>query len=258
MKKVTAESARAYVADADLPAAPPRMRGDPAPTATLALEAGRAQAAVVGSEVVSFAADVAPEWRQDLIHSSLLAQLVAKKRVPDASRIFERYDAHFDVLKNVGWVMLKEDFAIYTESGQNFEAHKAIVNVAAMLLGPATSSLALVTGTLDALHSMDASSPWITLFSRESQSAQTASFQISLAETAADGGIVVSLMAFGLEARTGMTQVLFFKARASEATLRHCSAKVTIDTHVLASAREGLKQRLAAHTNRYIMALPEI
>jgi hypothetical protein len=258
MSKVTADSARAYVAGAPLPDPPPRMRGDPAPTATLALEAGRAQAAVVGSEVLSFAADVAPEWRQDLIHSSLLAQLVAKKKVPEPSRVFERYDAYFDVLKNVGWVVLKEDFAIYVEDGQNFEAHGAILKVAQMLLGPSAPALALVSGTLNALHSMDESSPWITLFARESQSAQTASFQVSVAESTPEGGIVVALMAFGLDARTELKQVLFFRARASEATLRHCSASVTIDTHVLASAREALKQRLAQHANRYIMALPDL
>ena len=257
MSKVTSESARAYVAGAALPDAPPVMRGDQAPTATLALEAGRAQAAVVGSEVLSFAADVAPEWRQDLIHSSLLAQLVAKKKVPDPGRVFERYDAYFDVLKNVGWVVLKEDFAIYTEDGQNFEAHSAILKVAEMLLGPSASSLALVSGTLNALHSMDQSSPWITLFARESQTAQTASFQISVAEATPEGGIVVALMAFGLDARTELKQVLFFRARASDATLRHCSASVTIDTHVLASARETLKTRLAQHANRYILQLPD-
>jgi len=144
-KPVDIIRSRQFVRSAVLPPAPARRRGD-GDAVDQALQAGKAQAAAVGSEQVSFATHVAPQWRQYLI----------------------------------------------------------------------TCSLALVKTTLDALSSMDQHSPFITLFSRESQQAQAVRFQISLAEQSANGGLTVALMAFGLEAKTTLTQVLYFKSLASQ------------------------------------------
>jgi hypothetical protein len=44
---------------------------------------------VVGSELVSFATNVAPQWRQNLIDRSLFAQLQAKAEVADPTGIFD-------------------------------------------------------------------------------------------------------------------------------------------------------------------------
>jgi len=121
---------------------------------------------------------------------------------------------------------------------------------------PAASSLALVKNTLDALASMDQSSPFITLFSQESQQASAARFQISLAEQSADGGLTVALMAFGLEAQTTLTQVLFFKSLASQATLRHCSGKVSVNTPLLEALRSDLADQLKDHARSFVRRLP--
>lgn len=121
---------------------------------------------------------------------------------------------------------------------------------------PSTGSLALVQTTLDALSSMGANSPFIALFSRESQQAQAARFQTSLAEQSADGGLTVALRAFGLEAKTTLTQVLFFKSLASQATLRHGSAKVSINTPLLEALRPDLSEQWKEHSRSFIRKLP--
>jgi len=244
--------ARSFVEHAALPAPPVLERGA---TTALALESGRQQAAVVGSDLVSFATGVAPEWRNDLINCSLFAQLFAKAQVPDSSRIFDWYEAYFNALQQLGWMVQDQGFAIYVESSQNFSAHEAILKVADALLMPAASSLALVRTTLEALKGLGEDSPFITLYNRESQQARAARFQISLAEQSGDG-LVVALMAFGLEAKTTLTQVLFFKSLAAQATLRHCSGKVSINTELLAELRPELKKKLKAHASGFIRQLP--
>lgn len=252
------DRARSYVEALALPE--PRRTRDMAEQAVtpMAFDTARNQAAVVGSDIVSFMSGVTPERRQDIVNSSLLAQLAAKKKVTDPTRVYDWYEAYFDVLMNIGWVVQDKGFAEYHEESQNFSAHEAIMKVAAMLLGPNTAALAVVATTLDALHSMDAGSPWITLFSRESQSADTARFQISLAEQTADGQFLVSLMAFGLKATSSITQVLFFKTTRSAATLRHCSGKVTINVPVLEAVRPAMTAKLAAFANDYVKSLPDL
>jgi len=103
---------------------------------------------------------------------------------------------------------------------------------------------------------MDANSPCITRFSRESQQAQAARLQISLTEQSADGGPTVALMAFGLEAKTALTLALFFKSPASQATLRPCSGKLSINTPLLEALRPDLPEQLKEHSRSRIRKLP--
>lgn len=249
--------ARRYVEHAEIPQT--RAGYDEAvDVAGTSFDAAKNQATVVGSDVIAFVRGVAAERRDAIVNSSLLAQLVAKKKVGDPGRLYDWYDAYFEVLTNVGWVLQDRSFAEYHERADNFEAHKAVLEVATMLLAGAPAALQLVTTTLKALHSMDQSRPWITIFNRESQTARTARFQISLVEQDADGQFLVSLMAFGLEAKAAITQVLFFRARTSEATLRHYSGKVTINTTVLDGIRDSMKAKLLGHARNYVSALPDL
>lgn len=130
--------------------------------------------------------------------------------------------------------------------------------MATALLAGSPGALALVKTTLKALEQMSVESPWITLFNRESQSANTARFQVSLVETDEHGQLLISLMAFGLKAETTLTQVLFFKFHANQVTLQHHSGKVTINAPVLASVREQVAGKLIAYTTEFVKALPEL
>jgi hypothetical protein len=259
------ERARRFVEEAEIPETPAfrakaaaRETRGPSETVTATLETGKNQAAVVGSDVISFVSGVTAERREAIINSALLAQLVAQKKVSNPDEVYEWYDAYFDVLTHLGWVVQDRSFAEYHENSQNFEAHKAILAVATALLGAAPAALALVKTTIDALHSMDESTPWITIFNRESQTAKNARFQISLVEQEEQGQFFVSLMAFGLEAKSRITQVLFFKARANEATLRHYSGRVTINTDVLDAIRGQVKAKLTGVASDYISTLPDL
>jgi hypothetical protein len=100
------------------------------------------------------------------------------------------------VLTHVGWVIQDHNFSEYIEPRRDFEANEAIMKIAASLLGPSAATLEVISATLEALKSMKEDSPWIRLFKRESQSAQSARFQVTLAEERDDGQFLISLMAF--------------------------------------------------------------
>jgi len=256
MSSDSVANARRFVEALRLRPTPRAGDAPPQSAVDLALDAAKDQAAVVGSDVISFVSGVTAERRAAIIDSSLLAQLVAKKTVGDPSRIDDWYDAYFEVLTNIGWLVQDRSFAEYREQHSYLDAHQAILAVATALLGTAPAALALVKATLDALRSMDADSPWITIFSRECQAARTARFQISLAEQDPNGQFFVTLMAFGLEATSTVTQVLFFRASASEATLRHFSGRVTISTDVLDGVRDAIRAKLAGVAADYVRLLP--
>jgi hypothetical protein len=234
-KKITPQSAREFLSSVKLPS-PTRARGGVEGVREIIdFNAQKNQAMVVASDIVSFVKGVSSERRQDIVNASLLAQLVANKKVPDKSNIIEWYNAYFDVLEN-----------------------EAILKVASVFLGAAPAALAVVISTLEALKSMDSSKSWMTIFDRESKHVKTGHFQIALAEQGDNDQFFVSLMAFSLKAESTITQILFFKIRNDGVELKKCSGKVTINDEVLSSIRDQVKQKITAHSNDYIAKLPDL
>jgi hypothetical protein len=251
--------ARNFVSSARLPAPPALARGAATPSPIL-FDATKDQAAIVGSEVLAFVEGVTAQQRQDVSNAALLAQLVAKRKVPSPQTetdIRAWYEAYFDALSNIGFAVQEQDFTRYEQKGRSFEVHEAILEVAATLLGGAPAALVLVTTTLKALQKMSKDSPWITLFDRESQSANTAKFQISAVESDGKRGFLLSTMAFGLDAKSAVTQVLFFKYHSDDVTLFHQDGRISINEDVLASVREPIAAKLAGFANDFIKALPD-
>lgn len=250
-----------FVAEATIPAPRVRrgdaLRGDTRDTVADSFKTAKDQAAVVGPEVISFVSGVTPERREAIVNSSLLAQLYANTKVSDRDNIDDWYQAYFYALTKLGWVIQENNLVQYHEGSDDFEAHRAILAVATTLLGPASTALAIVTSTINALGSINEGTPWFTIFHRESQAARTARFQIGLASQETDGQFFVSLMAFGLQARAKVTQVLFFRAKSSEATLRHRSSRITINTTVLDAASGPMKQKLIGQAEDFVRTLPD-
>jgi hypothetical protein len=213
------------------------------------------QAMVVGSEVLSFVKGVSIERRQDIVNCALLAQLAANHKVNSETDIFSWYDTYFDVLTNLGWVIQDKGFSSYEEKANGLETHEAILKVAAVLMGAAPTALAVVISTIEAMKSMNKDNPWITIFDRETRKSTTAKFQIALVEEESSGQFMVSLMAFGLNAKSTLIQILFFKIRSAEVSLKHCSGKVTINEDVLTGTREKIRVKLIGHTSEMIDAI---
>jgi hypothetical protein len=251
-----AVAARTFVDSVDLKdLKPPHLFAAAEP---IDYDAIKNQTMVVGADVVSFVKGVTAESRQDIANSALLAQLVAKKKVPDSTKVYDWYREYFNALTNVGWVIQDEGFTQYSTSSDDADVNSAILSVAGTLLGPGVGALALIKSVLDALKSSSADSPWIELFNRESKHANAAKFQITLADKSADDELRVTLLAFGLEADTTITQVLFFKFHSTRATLKKYSGIVTVDSTVLAAVREQIAEKLSAFTSNYIKQLPDL
>jgi hypothetical protein len=257
MSSTSPAEALEFVRAAELPP-PPEDAPALESVAEFNFDKAKDQAMVIGSDIVSFVKGVTEERRRDIANSALLAQLIANKAISEATNIIGWYDAYFTTLTKIGWVIQSKQFVKHAEHGENFSAHEAIITVATTLLGAAPAALAVVKTTLNALKSMDKNSPWITLFNRESQRASSARFQVTLAEQEEGGQFLVTLMAFTLQAKAEVTQVLFFKFRANEVELKHSSGKVTISATVLTAIRDAVEEKLASIATKYIKGLPDL
>ena len=257
--QVDVDGVREFVKSCELPDAPP-VRFDLAKDPPSPFDIAKEQASVVGSDVIAFSKGVTADTRADIQNAVLLAQLVAKKSMSEPKTLSDVgawYDSYFDTLSRLGFVLQDKALAEYRSSSDTFEAHESILEIAGALLAGSPGALVLVKKTLEALQKMSADSPFITLFHRESQSANTGRFQVSLVESDV-AGVLLTLIAFGLEARASVTQVLFFKFHKNDVTLRHNSGKVSINEALLAGVRPQVSAKIVAFTNDFIERLPDL
>jgi hypothetical protein len=252
------DAARAYISGIDLPEPFVIAQDLDGEDLEHPFDAVKDQASVVGQDVIAFTSGTEVELRKAISSSSLLAQMVADRRVPDKKKIYDWYDAYFEVLRNVGWVVQDQGWAQYEEGGDGFEVHEKIAEVAAVLLGAAPAALAIVTSTLNALKGMNADSPFITLFNRETVHAEAARFQISVIEGADAENVLVSMIAFGIKAQRAITQVLFFKVKKNRAELRSNSSKVSINVDALRDLGPLIRDKVRGHQRDYIKNLPDL
>jgi hypothetical protein len=162
------------------------------------------------------------------------------------------YDEYFRSLTILGWAQSDTQFQDYRFSGKNAEAHKAIMKVIAVLLGPQAVALVVVKTALDALQSMKENSPWITLFEHYSKIEKFGRFQVATAQLDSNGLLQIALVGFQLEAKSKVSQVLFFKFSSSSTKLKYAAGKATIYEAALASERANIAKRLEAYRRAYV------
>ncbi len=259
MPVISPAISRAFIEGVKLPTAPSRVRARGLTDAPpIELKTTEAQSMVVGSGLIVAAEKVPVQTREDLINCTLFAQLAASAEVGDPKRISQWYTAYFRTLTALGWAQSDTQFEEYEFDSKNAEAHKAIIKVLTVLLGPQAAALMIVKTVLDALQSMNENAPWITLFDRQSKTGKSARFQVATAELDASGLLQTALVGFELEAKSTVTQVLFFKYASSSTRLKYAAGKATIYESALRDQREAIASRLAAYRTAYVgqVALP--
>jgi hypothetical protein len=234
------------------------LQQDAAAEAGEIFDKAKSQAQVVGAGVFSFAQGVTAEVREAISDSALLAQLVANKRVSAAQEPLNWFTAYSDVLQNVGWTLQEGSWVDYTAKGTAVEVHEKILEVMTVALGPSPAALAIIAATINALKGMKSDSPWITIFSRESQKAKIARFQIGLVEKEESSDVFVSLLACLIAANHNITQVLFFKFKDDKATFRANSAKVSINRPALTELGPSIRNKIRAYQADYLSTVLDV
>lgn len=218
----------------------------------------KSQAQIIGSGVFSFAQGVTAEVREAISDSALLAQLVANKKSSFEQDPLGWFKAYSDVLQNVGWTLQEGSWNDYSATGKAVEVHEQIIEVLTAALGPSAAALIVIKATMDALKAMKPDSPWITLFSHESQKARMARFQIGLVEKEENADVFVSLLACLIEAKNTLTQVLFFRFKDAKASFRANLAKVSINGPDLISLGPAMRNKVRAYQVDYLSSIVDL
>lgn len=252
-------AARAYVQSVDLSGIPRGLVAqDAAADAGEVFDAAKSQAQLVGSSLLSFAQGVDAGVREAISDSALLAQLVANKHASGQTEPLEWYAKYVEVLQYVGWITQGLAWSDYTTKGTGAEVHERIIEVLAVALGPGVTAAALVKSAIAALAAMKDGGSWFTIFSRESQHANIARFQVGLVEAGPNDDVFVSLLACLIKAKKDITQVLFFKLRQEQASFSAGSATVSINRPSLADLGPTIRKKVRAYQQDYLSSILDL
>ena len=233
-----AKSARAYLMSLELPE-PEASEFESAPDFTT-----QPQAVAVGSQLTEFTAAVSTDARSAISNTLLLAQLAANKAADQAADVFAWYAKYCAVLQGIGWQSQDLDFQGQTTTQQDLDVHKAIIPVVALALGPAAAAASIVLAVLKGLQDMNASSPWVTLFNKQSQHASGAKFQVTYVDSDGAGQPQLTLCCFAVEAQQTLTQVLFFKFSGQKVQLKQSTGKLGVTLERLNGDRAAIAGRV--------------
>jgi hypothetical protein len=223
-----------------------------APEATLS--DGKPQAIVVASNIVAFPSSTPLAVRNAVANWTLMAQLAASKAVPDKESVREWMEAYINVLLKSGWTIREDDSSETKEALYGSTMYDKILALVSVALGPVPTALAIVTAALQTLQSMNMDSPWITLFDRRGKSAKSVGFQIANCETDDSGSAALRGTEFIVDAHQTMTQVLFFKFTAHEASLYKRARTLTLSAKVIERLSAKVEDRVIDMASDGILA----
>jgi len=178
------------------------------------------QAFVDGNAAFAFTANVSAQHKQDIIAAMLFAQLASNAKVNKTQAPFTWFTQYISVLENIGYATISFAFNDQSLSGTTFQVEKQILSVMQAILASYPAELALVSALLDGLNS-DSSGP-IKIFSRESESANAATFQVQTVSEN-DGIMQAHFTGWALSVSKTVVNFLWFQFSTSGSSLQQGS-----------------------------------
>jgi len=207
-----------------------------------------ADAAVVGSNLLTFIEGVSRQNREDIMDSFLFATLVANKAFDPETQSTEWYASLYKVLSTVGWLSSSWSYERYQSNHQTFTMEEAGLEIiasaiaAAALPGPAAA--AMLTVAADALKALAAQEKPLGLFERQSKSHNGASFRIGACSEVANGTVNLAMGAINFQTSSKVTNVLFWEWNSTDVKTFRGEDNLVLNTRLYGQIREQIRQRL--------------
>lgn len=241
----------AFIRSLDLAATPPELASLEVVGPAAATD-GTQSGYVDAGSLVSFVAGVPLQHKQDVLNSTLLAQLAATAKFSREKQTMEWYDWYRTVLENVGWVIGNFSFNDYSSSGADFTADKVIIKI---LEAIATGNdLAVVAATMEALNSLPDEDPAVRIFETSSHTANDGAFQIA-AVAESDGVVVAKIGAFSFSTTQTVTRVLWFRFESGATKFAKGDEVINLDDLVYAQVRQIVIEKLGERAVSFVKEL---
>jgi hypothetical protein len=201
--------------------------------------------------IVSFVSSVNGQSREDILNSTLIAQLAANKKHPIEKNLKAWYDKYVEVLRNIGWVIENAEINRYEVKQSLYEVENVIIDILSASFGQ--NYIELIKKILESLKKMsEANDNRIKVFEKNTQSMSKGCFQISLV-TEENGAVSMKLGTFLITSKNKITKILFIKLKSDETKLEYASSQATLSSTIYSSAaRQAVIDKLNLDMQNYV------
>ncbi|KAJ8469586.1 hypothetical protein ONZ51_g8885 [Trametes cubensis] len=199
----------------------------------IAAAAASDSATVNGGATVSY---------DDVINSTLLAQLAADKKYPGRpmNKMKEWYDSYRDVLAQVGWAVQQFHMSEIGNSNSYGSVDKLVLELAAAYL--TGGELALFTKMITALKDTKNSGA-VKIFDSKAGYFNDASFQVGVASNSG-GNAMFKIGTYQYNSSDRITSVLFFTFGSSKVSFFAGNQTMVLNENVYAQVRQAVLDKL--------------
>ena len=205
------------------------------------VSAGNNESLVVAGSIVSFTENVGQQQREDVLNSTLFAQLAADvkyNRQQNQSGWYKYYD---DILQQIGYIFSSFNTPQRISTSGTFTVSNTAVNY---ISGSVTDAgLDLTKSALNALSKLPLADKAIALFDNRSTANTTSgTFQLLVCDQAPNGAVSIGIGAFYFKASKYEPRYLWTPWSKDSLTLFGFKETMTLDEQIY--PRDGIAKRL--------------
>jgi hypothetical protein len=203
--------------------------------------------------LVSFVSEVSQQAREDVLNSTLLAQLAANKQFDRWKNTTDWYKHYVLVLGKVGWVLQNFNFSEHNAHGASFEVDKVVLAILAAVASQ--NQILIVAETMAALKALGEKDGRVVLFENASSSLGSGNFQIS-AVNETNGAVAMGIGAFHFSSTQTTTRFLWFKYDSSKSHLFKGAQVGTLNEQVYKVVRQSVLDKLGDSAKTFVDDIP--
>ena len=233
----------------ELEPAPPQLASRLATTSSSKVE----EAYVDDGSIVSFVSTVSTKARQDVLNSTLLAQLAANKAYDRQSDPMGWYGYYVDVMGVVGWPMQGFKFSKRIYGNTTFTLDRETIDYLSNRMY--LSQVDIVQAAIDSLKLLQKKDDaTFRMFERETHNERQGNFQISCV-TETNGAVAMILSAMLLDSKELITRLFWTTYTSTNMKLSVSSQDVTLNHDIYDAVRDSVVQKLGANAVAYLKNL---
>lgn len=202
--------------------------------------------------LVSFVSNLKATQKQDVLDSTLLAQLAANKHAVRFEDTEGWYKFYVNVMENVGWVIQSFNFNDYKTSQASFTLSQVMLEILSAMVGGEKAIMDVVKATLKGLEK---STEGAKLFEITSVSGKNGNFQIIPCQVDKSGQVNVAFIGFFFEAQRFEGDFFFFDWKSQDIKLFYAKQACTLNEAAYASVRQAVIEKLGDRRKKFIADL---
>jgi hypothetical protein len=212
-------------------------------------------AAVDGNSIPSFVDGINGQQKDDVLASTLLAQLAANYRYNRVEDPFNWANYYSTVLENISWVVPDSQFRRFESSQASFTMDEVVLQMLAAILSE--DARGILQQSIEAVKALRDESGAIVIFERNSHTVNNGNFMIEPVGVSATGVLTMILGSFLFRSTETVTKVLWFSFRGGPNTKVAINRnRLVLNQQVYDRVRDIILERIQARVSDYIRTVP--